>query len=865
MAGNIKGITIEFNGDTTKLDKALRDVRNSSKNIDSELKKVNQSLKFNPNNTQLLAQKQELLSQKIKQTETNLKGLKDMQQQVANDPNLGKNSKEYRELEREIIKAENNLKRFNAEQKKIKASLSPLGQFSAKMKNVSNSLNEAGQRMRGLSIASAAVVAALTGITYKAGVAADDLNTLSATYSIGTKELQKYGLAAKQVDVSVADIAKSHVRLEKNMLSAANGSKNQAAAFEKLGVEYKNADGSLREGDAVWQDIIKSLGKMTNETERDALAMQLMGKSAAMLNPLIEDGGETYERIGKLLKKYDLDFIDQKTLDRANEFNDTVDDMKTIVTLSVQTIGSQIAGTLLPMMGKVLNAVGNIAQWITNLDPKILAIVGGIAGVVAALSPLLIGLGKIAFAISNISNLMATLSVSMTALPFGVVLAGLAGVTTLVLGVTEATKSYTQAEENLMKTYEQNAEARKKSVSDSVAQIAVANQYMSQIEKLNEKEKLSNSEKEKMRQLVDAVNTALGTEVVKVDETTGKLKESTDAIYKRIDALKEQAIAEAYQSNFKAAIQDQIELEKQLHDIKVKIDALEEKEANRTINAKEKKELHELNDAYDSLYGKMGKAGVEAEYWQKKMSGATETVKNKSKSTTNSVSSDADKVTKSTKKAGDSVAKNLGDGYQKAVELSKERMGEIEKNTATAKKNIEKYGKNTGKGYADGLLNGISKDKLDKTKTKITTPFEKAVNIIKKAIDKIKKIVNGAKLQLPHFKLPHFVISGGKLPWGIGGKGKAPSIDVKWYKNGGIFNSPSVIGVGEKNKEAVVPLLGREMKPFAEAIAKNINGNGGNTYNITVSLNANDVRDVNTVDEFLERVFGVARHAKGFV
>ena len=58
MAGNIKGITIEFRGETTKLGKAMRTIKNESRSIDSELKKVNQALKFNPGNTELIAQKQ---------------------------------------------------------------------------------------------------------------------------------------------------------------------------------------------------------------------------------------------------------------------------------------------------------------------------------------------------------------------------------------------------------------------------------------------------------------------------------------------------------------------------------------------------------------------------------------------------------------------------------------------------------------------------------------------------------------------------------------------------------------------------------------------------------------------------------------
>ena len=76
MPGNVKGITITFAGDTTKLDKALREVRNSTKGIDKELSQVNRALKFNPKNVELLAQKQELLKQKVTQTEKSLKDLR---------------------------------------------------------------------------------------------------------------------------------------------------------------------------------------------------------------------------------------------------------------------------------------------------------------------------------------------------------------------------------------------------------------------------------------------------------------------------------------------------------------------------------------------------------------------------------------------------------------------------------------------------------------------------------------------------------------------------------------------------------------------------------------------------------------------
>ena len=82
MAGTIKGITIQFNGDTTKLDKALRQIKNESKSIDQQLREVNRSLKFNPNNAELLRQKFTLLGQKIDATENQLKQFKAAEAQL---------------------------------------------------------------------------------------------------------------------------------------------------------------------------------------------------------------------------------------------------------------------------------------------------------------------------------------------------------------------------------------------------------------------------------------------------------------------------------------------------------------------------------------------------------------------------------------------------------------------------------------------------------------------------------------------------------------------------------------------------------------------------------------------------------------
>lgn len=460
MAGNVKGITIEFNGDTTKLDRALRDIKNSTKDIDKELKNVDKALKFNPTSVELWKQKQELLKEKIEQTKTNLEQLKDAQAQL-DAQGVDKNSEEYRKLQREIIETESKLKHFEGELKSIgNVNLRALGE---QFKEVGGKIENAGQKMQAVSAAAAAVTAAIGATAVKSGQWADDINTMSKVYGIGTKELQKYSAAAQLVDVDVETIAKSHVKLEKTMYSAANGSKANAEAYEKLGVEIQNADGSLRSSDEVFNDVIASLGKMTDETERDALAQQLMGKSAANLNPLIEDGGEAYENFAKTLEKYDLEFIDQETLDQANAFNDSLDTMKAIGLVALQDLGTQLSAYLAPALEKVVEWVGQFANWLTNLDPQLLAIIAGVTAFVAGLAPLLIVIGKITTGIGGLIQLFGLLTG-----PVGIVIAIIAALVAVGILLYKNWDTIKAKAGELLNTVKEKFAAIKKAIVDAV-------------------------------------------------------------------------------------------------------------------------------------------------------------------------------------------------------------------------------------------------------------------------------------------------------------------------------------------------------------------------------------------------------------
>ena len=109
MAGALKGITIEIGGDTTKLGKALNDIKGKTGSLQSELRGINTLLKFNPNNTVLLSQKQQLLTASVKQTKEELELLKQTQDKI-DGGELEATEAQYRDLQREILTTENRLK-----------------------------------------------------------------------------------------------------------------------------------------------------------------------------------------------------------------------------------------------------------------------------------------------------------------------------------------------------------------------------------------------------------------------------------------------------------------------------------------------------------------------------------------------------------------------------------------------------------------------------------------------------------------------------------------------------------------------------------------------------------------------------------
>lgn len=174
----IKGITIELDGETKGLNKALEDVDKKSRDVSRELRQVERLLKFNPGNTELITQKQQLLAEQVDTTRERLNRLKDAQEEVNEAYKRGEISEQqYREFQRELIETESKLKHFESQLKETKYTLDD---FGADVEKAGESVRKAGDKMvdTGKSLSTkvtaplmgVAGVAAKVGMDYEAGM-----------------------------------------------------------------------------------------------------------------------------------------------------------------------------------------------------------------------------------------------------------------------------------------------------------------------------------------------------------------------------------------------------------------------------------------------------------------------------------------------------------------------------------------------------------------------------------------------------------------------------------------------------------------------------------------------------------------------
>lgn len=249
---HIKGLTVEIGGDTTKLGKALESVEKKTRDMTSELSEIDRLLKFNPGNTDLLAQRQKVLGGIIESTAEKLEKLKKAEQQVQRQFERGEASEEQvRALRREIVQTESKLEKYREEVKKT-----------------GDSVGELGDEIKGAEVASAGLGA-----------------TLAKGAAVGLKAAAGATVAVVAALVGAAEASREY-RTEMGKLDAAftssgHSSESASKAFEALYGVIGETDQSVEAA----QQIALLADSEQDVAEWADLAAGVVGKFGDALQP----------------------------------------------------------------------------------------------------------------------------------------------------------------------------------------------------------------------------------------------------------------------------------------------------------------------------------------------------------------------------------------------------------------------------------------------------------------------------------------------------------------------------------------------------------------------------------------------------
>lgn len=431
MAGYIKGITIEFGADTSALNGALKKTQGTLNKTQAELKQINRALKFNPGNTTLLRQKFELLQQSVTETRTKLKQLKDMQKSM-DASGVDKTSAQYRQLEREIVKTESQLKQAEASLKRFGS----VGKQQALA--VGQSFQTMGSKIKaaGRSITTTMSVYGVAGIY--AGAKLIEMSEKQSQAEQKLAEIYKSRMGVgKQAVASTLQLASAEQK------AGVVGDEVQLAAAQQLAT-YAKYPGTVNTMLPALNDLLVQQ-KGLNGTQEDATALaNLFGKAMMGQTGALKRAGISFTKAQEEVLKYGTE--EEKAAMIAEVVNQNVGQMneqfaKTDAGKIQQAknalgdMGEQIGAVLLP-------AVADLVSWFqANLLPKLQQLINfmkqhpaiakfalAFAAITAVLGPLIMMIGGLISAIGSIITIAPALGAAFTVMtgPIGIAVAAIA-------------------------------------------------------------------------------------------------------------------------------------------------------------------------------------------------------------------------------------------------------------------------------------------------------------------------------------------------------------------------------------------------------------------------------------------------------
>ncbi len=272
---------------------------------------------------------------------------------------------------------------------------------------------------------------ALIDMTKEAAEGAKEIETFASITGQSAQQVQQMQYASEKLGVSYDRVRDSLKEITNKMQEAENGSADAAAAFDKLKVSLRGQNGELRDAQDVFLDVIDALGNVENQSERDALAMDLMSESAQELNPMIEAGRETIQQyaqaasdMGLVLEEdelkaltevqsafYDLEQQQKATKNQlAAEFAPYLTSFYSDMSEATRTFGQTLEDSgIVSAFGSLLEFVGELIDPTSVLGQTTLPILeGSLEGVALVLATVVDSLRAIAGLLDGLEDWIDT-------------------------------------------------------------------------------------------------------------------------------------------------------------------------------------------------------------------------------------------------------------------------------------------------------------------------------------------------------------------------------------------------------------------------------------------------------------------------
>lgn len=294
----IKGLTIEIGGNTTKLTKALGDVNRQSRDLKSELRDVERLLKLDPGNTELIAQKQKILAESIENTAKKLETLKEAERQAQQQFQEGKiGEDQYRAIQREVIKTEEELKKLNGQLKEMdwKGITDGLDKFGKKSTDIGKNLSKkVTAPILGIGVAAAKIgmdfEQSMSKVEAMSGATAEEMERLekaareagantSKSASDAADALGYMALAGWDVNTSIEGLMPVLRLSEAGNIDLAKASSLVTDSMSAMGIEVQDLDKYL--------DIVAQTARNSN-TDIDQMAEAYLGVGGTLRGLNIE-------------------------------------------------------------------------------------------------------------------------------------------------------------------------------------------------------------------------------------------------------------------------------------------------------------------------------------------------------------------------------------------------------------------------------------------------------------------------------------------------------------------------------------------------------------------------------------------------